>query len=321
MGAVDSAQGMTRQRMSGDPTISRHQVNEYGTITDHLEFSYALMKADDTLFTLEEQIAVERWLTSPKFSSPLIVYDCEHNQRYKYNGLFTSTEWVVAGETYVAVSFTFSVNGSYPYETHLIEIPRPVVQTVDAYGNSVWGFTCECVSDELEEWVYPRIQIDGITGGSSSGGTESSVSHDDVTILPDDSQIIIDYDDGSFIDDDGEYLIDNEEPTIDEVGGGSTSSTSLPTIFKLANLTDNGRQMVLNLSKVVGDTINIDCKNCIISAASGQDITFKDLGWDHVGRIYWPRLKPGENTIVIAGDVDITLEYDSPVKISGGWLV
>jgi hypothetical protein len=53
-GGVSTIPGMTRSLMGGEPTISRPIVNEYGTITDHLEFTYSLIKADTTFFTYDE---------------------------------------------------------------------------------------------------------------------------------------------------------------------------------------------------------------------------------------------------------------------------
>ncbi len=53
-GGVSAIPGMTRSLMGGEPTISRPIVNEYGTITDHLEFTYSLIKSDTTFFTYNE---------------------------------------------------------------------------------------------------------------------------------------------------------------------------------------------------------------------------------------------------------------------------
>ena len=278
VGAIESVPGVTRQIMGGEPTISRPIINEYGTVADHLEFSYSLTKSNDTLFTDEEQIAVERWLTSPKYSLPLIVFDCNGTSKYKYYGLFTSTEWMIGGDGYVAVTFTFSVNGSYAYEHHKYIVSPPEDSPTDVNQNPIWEFEYDCITDELDEWVYPKVTI---------ADTHEIIEE----VVPDDSP-----------------------------GGGSTTTISLPATFRLANATDGNRAMVLDLSTVQEGIIVFDCKNCMISGDEGN-ITFKDLGWDDVGNIYWLRLKPGKNVINVIGNVEITIEYDSPVKIAGGWLI
>ena len=70
------------------------------------------MKSDYETFTEEEQIAVERWLTSPKLSSELVISDCDDNS-YSYFGLFISTEWIIGNGGFMMCTFTFQVNGMY----------------------------------------------------------------------------------------------------------------------------------------------------------------------------------------------------------------
>ena len=82
------ALGLNRNIQAGDITISRPINNEYGTISDHLQFTYGLIKQDLEPFYEEEQIAVERWLTSPKLSSTLGIIDCNGIERFTYFGLF-----------------------------------------------------------------------------------------------------------------------------------------------------------------------------------------------------------------------------------------
>lgn len=257
-GAVSSVQGVTRTLMGGEPTISRPFVNEYGTIAEHLEFTYSLIKSDTTMFTYAEQIAVERWLTSPKFSLPIQITDCNGVVRYKYYGKFTTTQWYPIDDGFYAMDFTFSVNGSYAYEHHIMNLSPPPNSAVDdTDGLPNWSFTVDCASDELEEWVYPKFEI---------------------------------------------YCADlNSNPS-----------------FKLTNVTDRGNTMSVTTSRHV--KYYFDCHHCIASDQSGT-LHFRELGWEDVDNIYWFRLKPGRNLIGVHGDITIKLEYDSPVKIAGGWLV
>ena len=126
------ALGLNRNIQAGDITISRPINNEYGTISDHLQFTYGLIKQDLEPFYEEEQIAVERWLTSPKLSSTLGIIDCNGIERFTYFGLFTNTVWLNSGEgNYAACVFTFTVNGSYPYEKSEVQGTPLEYTTID----------------------------------------------------------------------------------------------------------------------------------------------------------------------------------------------
>ena len=257
-GGVTNVQGVTRSLMGGEPTISRPFVNEYGTIAEHLEFVYSLVKSDMTAFTYDEQIAVERWLTSPKFSLPIQITDCDGNVRYKYYGKFTTTQWYPTDNGFYAMDFTFSVNGSYAYEHYEMELtPPPDGAVDDTDGLPDWSFTVDCKSDELEEWVYPKFVV---------------------------------------------YCSD---------------LSSNPS-FRIANATDSNNTMKVTTSRHI--KYSFDCKHCIASDQVGT-LHFRELGWSDVGNIYWLRFKPGRNLINVHGNISIKLEYDSPVKIAGGWLV
>jgi len=50
-------------------------------------------------------------------------------------------------------------------------------------------------------------------------------------------------------------------------------------------------------------------------------VKYKDLGWGDVGDIYWLRLLPGNNTLVLEGDVALEISYYAPYKKVGGWLI
>ena len=255
-GAVDDIQGTTRELQGGEPTISRPIVNEYGTLGEHLEFEYSLMKEDGTSFTKDEQRIVEKWLTSPKFSSTLTTIDCDANPHFKYLGKFTKTSWKV-GDDYMALDFTFSVNGSYAYETYSFYAETPTTAALDRDHNKNWSFYINCETDEPEEWVYPKMTIKTAEGANSPS-------------------------------------------------------------FTLTNTTDGSRKMIVDTTRT--DQFVFDCRHCI-ATASGGDLTFEDIAWDNIENIYWMRLKSGSNYISVVGDLTILIEYDSPVKIAGGWLV
>lgn len=149
---TNTINGSNRNIQGTDISISRNYRNEYGVISDLLTFTYTLLKSNLEPFTDAEQIAVETWLTSPKKSSLLEVFDCNEEVTYKYLGLFTNTQWLYPtyGGQYGACQFTFSVNGSYPYEHY--------VETLNNAGdNTLWELNIQ--NDEQEEYVYPKLEI------------------------------------------------------------------------------------------------------------------------------------------------------------------
>ena len=76
-------------------------------------------------------------------------------------------------------------------------------------------------------------------------------------------------------------------------------------------------------------TFVIDCQKCMVreymqgvSQQHDLDIVkYKDLGWGDVGDIYWLRLLPGNNTLILEGDVELKISYYAPYKKVGGWLI
>lgn len=147
--ALDDVYGHQRDNLIGETTVTRPIPNEYGTQYQNPTFEYCLIKVDNSPFTESEQITVERWLTSPKFSSPLEIIDCDGNVTVVYDGKFTQTNWVVTGGGYAGVTFTFQSASPYPYHNYTKEY--------QIRGNST--FTLNCESDELEEYTYPVVEF------------------------------------------------------------------------------------------------------------------------------------------------------------------
>lgn len=239
-GSLDNIIGIQRSKLQSDITISRPVVNEYGAIGEHLVFSYSLIKANLESFTEEEQIAVERWLTSPKFSSELTITD-DYNMQYSYYGLFTGTEWIPGNHGFVMCTFTFEVNGFYPFKHYSVRGTAAVYTAGVITGvNDSFDFNILCESDELEEYIYPQIIVTGI---------------------------------------------DNENPS-----------------FVLKNITDNNNTIEVTVDS--SDPIYIDCQRCIIKKKHEDVFTnlkYSDIGWSDIGKIYWPKLSPGENRFHVDG--------------------
>ena len=262
----DGALGSNRSKLEGDITISRPITNEYGTLYDPLSFSYALIKQDFEPFTVEEQVAVERWLTSPKLSSELTIINCEGGE-YSYFGLFTSTNWQVGGGGFIICSFTFQVNGAYAYR-HINQVVwEPIVYDEENPGQIIdtlsrGDFTINCLTDELEEYIYPTL-------------------------------------------------------TFEPVGSDNTAS------FTLYNRTDQNKMVKVTTNQKI--PVSLDCKRCraftLVSLFQITNLKFKDLNWQDVDDVYWPRLINGENNFHIDGTVRVIVDYFSPFKKVGGWLI
>ena len=147
--ALDEAYGHTRDNLIGEATMTRPVPNEYGTQYQNPTFEYCLIKNDSSPFTDAEQILIERWLTSPKFSSPLEIIDCDGDVSVVYDGKFTKTDWVVTDGGYAGVTFTFQSASPYPYRNYTKEY--------EIRGNTSVVLNCE--SDELEEYTYPVVEF------------------------------------------------------------------------------------------------------------------------------------------------------------------
>ena len=158
---IDAITGAQRTNLAGEITASRPIVNEYGVQKEHLQFTYSLMKSDDTDFNVEEQVAVEAWLTSPRFSSELKFTDCEDNS-YSYFGKFLTTEWTTGTTGFILCTFTFQVNGSYAFRRFEQTLSNIVYNQQGSPDHAVDGdvnYMINVDTDEYEEYVYPVIDI------------------------------------------------------------------------------------------------------------------------------------------------------------------
>ena len=144
--------GLNRTIQGSEVSVSRNYRNEYGTINDLLSFTYCLMKSNLEPFSENEQIIIEKWLMSPKKSSLLQIIDCDGNVKFNYIGMFINTTWIMpfSHGRYGLCQFTFSVNGSYPYE-HKTE------QLINAGDNTLWDFT---IPEDIDsDYIYPTLEI------------------------------------------------------------------------------------------------------------------------------------------------------------------
>lgn len=153
----DSVTGHQRDNIIGDTTISRPIANEYGTQYQSLEIEYGIIKKDKTPFTDAEQRTIETWLTSPKFSQKLYFYDCDNKKNEEfYCGKFTKTDWYPCAGGFAGAMFTFTNNSAYPMFSFSKDY------TISTTSN----FTINCETDELEEYIYPKITITSSTSAT-----------------------------------------------------------------------------------------------------------------------------------------------------------
>ena len=151
---IDSVVGVQRENQAGEQTITRSIPNEYGTINQKLQFDYGLIKrCSSDPITYEEQQAIERWLTSPKFSKNLYVIDDDDNITATYCGKFINTNWYPDNIGFIGVSFTFENNTAYPKKYY------DLLFTAEDIEDANNQFEVNCVTDELEEYCYPVITI------------------------------------------------------------------------------------------------------------------------------------------------------------------
>lgn len=257
---ADEILGVNRESKTGNQTLTRHTPNEYGTLSSLLSFEYSLIKQGGKRFADEEQIKVEQWLTSPKFSKDLYLIDCDLSQsEYFYTGKFIETNWIIGDGGFAGVSFKFQCNSAYPKKTYS--------HSYTLSGNTT--INIDCKSNEVYEYIYPTIKF----------------SRD---VIPDEG------------------------------------IQSNPT-FILKSITDNDQEMKAVIQS--GSTIVIDCQHCIpwnYLISDNDNVqklyTYKDLGWQDVGNIYWPRLLHGINKWEVSGQGQLIVLYASPYKKVGGWL-
>ena len=147
--SLNDVVGVNRENVSGETTITRPIANEYGTKSSVLSFEYALVKENGDTFTDEEQVIVETWLTSPKFSQDLKIIDCNGSILEIYCGKFLTTKWKPVCNGWAGVIFEFENNHSYPKKYYSYSYEIRISEKI----------IVNCPSDELEEYVYPVLRV------------------------------------------------------------------------------------------------------------------------------------------------------------------
>lgn len=137
-----------RNIVASDTTISKPISNEYGTTYENLVIKYGLVKKNGNRFSDEEQQEIERWLTAPKLSTDLQLYDDQYNNTEIYSGIFTNTKWYSLGEGWIGLMFEFTCNSAYGKKYFKQNFTISSSQSI----------TVNNPSDE-EEYIYPTITL------------------------------------------------------------------------------------------------------------------------------------------------------------------
>lgn len=156
---------MDRSMEAGTPTLFRPIPNEYGTLDDPQEIEFALLRCDGGIFTYDEQIKIETWLTAPRLSTPL--YFVRNGNKSitgptpYYYGVFTKTEWIPGGKGFIAVKLTFKPTTVYPF--------MKTTQRISLKGDKSKKISISKVN--LDEYLYPVIVIKNNSGDFSVQNT------------------------------------------------------------------------------------------------------------------------------------------------------
>ena len=335
---VNEIDGSYRNMVQGDTSVYRYLANEYGTVyEDTLRFSYGLMKSNGEVITPSEQRIIEEWLTSPRLSQYLQLWDvgCDGSEISSvasgaepmaiYCGYFSSTSWMPYEDGYMGLQFEFTCNSPYAWQFH--------EQTVDLSNESaeIIGYT-----DDGEYFIYPKITLSVIdTNTELTEYTETFTGDGDTVFVVEhtiDSIVSVTVDgtalsseDYSFV---GAVVVLNEAPqegqSVEVVYNGAAGDQFWQGTLNLSNNSDPADHHTMSIITQRGKTITIDCQSCMITDNAGDIVDYEDLGWNDVGNIYWLRLLKGTNlieaTVPENSSLKLTISYISPKKIVGGWL-
>ena len=159
---------MDREMQAGTPSIFRPVPNEYGTLDNPQEIEFTLLKCGGGIFSYDEQIKIETWLTAPRLSTPL--YFVPNGKKSitgptpYYYGVFTRTEWVPGGKGFIAVKLTFKPTTVYPYMKGTAK--------VSLNGNEV-DKKISIPKVNPDEYLYPVISIKDNAGNFSVQNTST----------------------------------------------------------------------------------------------------------------------------------------------------
>ena len=178
--------GHERSSIAGETTITRQIQNEYGTTYSNPTYEYTLIKENGDPFEEWEQVRVERWLSSPKYSGRLRLLDCHEGIiNTIYFGKFIKTSWLSTAGGYAGVTVTFEAATPYPFREEVVKFEHS--------SGEAGIVKVPCNSDELEEYIYPTLTIYAPNGTSTvTVKNDTDDGHSFTLKAPDKTLITID---------------------------------------------------------------------------------------------------------------------------------
>lgn len=162
IGYIDKSEdsfGLDREIVSGSTTMNRNIYHAYNTkYSGKLGFQITLFHEDQKRFTENEVSEVTRWLTSPKSYRKLEFYGCDDRKNdVVYYAIVTKVTPALAGGI-AGLKIDFECNAPYGFvekESNLFDLTNKL-ETPNHNGSLV----LDCGSDELEQYVYPIIEVE-----------------------------------------------------------------------------------------------------------------------------------------------------------------
>ena len=178
----DAPLGLEREIDKGDTNSYRTRPNHFGArYSDTLSFGIHLIKdpciytnQKTQIFTRSELRAVTSWLTGPRYPVLLHMYDYGEAQEDApdFFGLFTNVEAFIRGGLY-GIKLTIVCDSPYGYSQEKFRA---------AVCADTMIYTIEVESDELEDYIYPIIEVTSRSGdpvtltNRSDGGRSITMS-------------------------------------------------------------------------------------------------------------------------------------------------
>lgn len=283
-GAVSS--GLNRELLASVKPNGRFKYVSGSRYNETLMPQIALHKADFTDFTIAEIRQTMSWLTSKMTPSWLDVYDDADSNAITYSlfGVPTQIETEKATTNRViGIVFIFECTSPFAYSK---------LKTLRVTNNGMTNFSVRSLSDDLQEFAYPRITITNNSNNIINVSTEYAREIYEADKYLDGSV----YYDGLYY-----YYKLNGTKMCTGTPPRSISTSS----FRLRNNTTNNELYVKNIEP--NEIITIDCNNRIISAQ--ERIFADDFSWTWVGFIR------GLNDISITGNCVVDISWRDPFMV------
>ena len=323
---------MERDMEMGETNRYRNEANYfYDTWTNVLEFDLHIMKdvctyanQKDLEISKEEIRDITKWLSSPHLPEWIkFTYDDTNNDVTDYFGWFSNIETFVSGGKVYGLKLHYKCTTSFGYTDEITK-----TETVTSYKNILISNNSDCLND----YLYPKITIT-----PNSNGQIFFCNLNDMEVLQ--SGTLTQSSKSYF-----ESLLDTLESyakskgyTVRYTGTGANNIESLcdntAVQFYLVDSYNNetkctayykndstkqyqiitGGFMYMSIYRDLD--VFIDTEKLIINDSLGRMITYDKLGIKDVDQMYWFRLLPGNNSILLYGNCAFEFKYREPRKV------